>query len=90
MVVDVCYCLLTVWLSESSSATEAAAKAESKASEHMFGLTRRQVSKLLLEMVLHVGFWFIDCYLYYPALVPSEELKAEFLDLATWPLHKRE
>jgi hypothetical protein len=43
---------------------EAAAKAESKAAEHMFGLTRREVSKLLLEMVLHVGFWFIHGQLY--------------------------
>ncbi len=27
---------------------------------------------------------------YYPALVPSEELKKAFKDLATWPKHKRE
>jgi hypothetical protein len=41
-----------VWPSESGGAMEAAVKAESLASEHMFGLTRRQVSNLLLEMVL--------------------------------------
>ncbi len=41
-------------------------------------------------MVLHVGFWYINCHLYYPALVPSEELKKAFKDLATWPKHKRE
>jgi hypothetical protein len=35
---------------------EPAVKAESLASEHMFGLTR---PNLLLEMVLHVGFWYI-------------------------------
>jgi hypothetical protein len=32
---------------------------------------------------------YINCHLYYPALVPSEELKKAFKDLATWPKHKR-
>jgi hypothetical protein len=77
-VVVVYYCLLSIWLSESRGAMEAADKADSLASEHMFGLTRREVSTLLLEMVLHVGFWFINCHLYYPALVSSEELKTAF------------
>jgi hypothetical protein len=40
---------------------EPAVKPESLASEHMFGLTRRQVSNLLLEMVLHVGLVRMGC-----------------------------
>jgi hypothetical protein len=65
-------------------------KPESLASQYMFGLKRREVARLLLDVVLHAGFWFINSHLYYPALVPSEELKAAFKDLATWPLHMRE
>lgn len=60
-------------------------KAASKTELALSCLTKAQCREAFVRQVKHPSFWTINSHQFYPALQPSDELKAQMLDPAPVP-----